>query len=169
MARGRSARAHGAQLVLLLRRDAPWPPAAVRIAADVNICRTGLIYSPPAPCPTIPYVREGVRAVHLGETGTRGISMSTPRSDKVPQGACRQRYEHGTVPRRGEYVIIAPFLCRVIPVQRRYILCPVGGAYTPMVIASFVFVEKGVIGQHGRSSHAQNVLGFYNNELIVIA
>ena len=88
--------------------------------------------------------------MHLGERGMREISKSTPRSDKVPRGACRRRYEYGIVPRRGEYVIIAPFLCRVITVQSKYILCPVGGAFAPMVVALFVFMVKEVIGQLGR-------------------
>ena len=37
-----------------------------------------------------------------------------------------------------------------------------------MVVASFVFVEKGVASQLKRWSHVQNVSGSYNNESIVI-
>ena len=107
--------------------------------------------------------------MHWGGRGIREISRSIPRLDKIPRGACHRRYEHGTVPRRGEYVKIASFLCRVITVQSEYILRPVGGAFTPMVVTLFACMAKGVIGQLGHWVHVQNVSGFYNNELIVIA
>ena len=111
------------------------------------------------------------RGVHVPCTwvgGTRGTSMSTPRPVKVPRGARHRRYENGTVPQRSEHMIIVPFSCRVITVQARYILRPVGGAYTPMVAASLAFVEKGVASQLRCWPQVQNVSGSYNNELIVI-